>query len=404
MITSKKRIRVDYAPLDIVVSVQTSVGDNCAKTLSQTLDTLTQVYEPDHAIYPIRVRVSVSASASDGTWSAGECNHLLKGNWYTMDGDLLDEQFANGLYTEFTSGENSGMFELRKNFMPGEYMAVRYIGALLDARTGRYIDFVSDPITLSGVARATDEYKLSFDTDTSVIYDPVKDSLAAYEYAVAHNDKTIPYPASDENTYRKRFNITLRTGKTVVPSDRYRIETSPASGKAVDMSEVSITKTANGYTLDIDLRLVNKTSYAVKAYVSSSERVVSTEVASAVISVVREKHCWEVEQLNTTSINHGDKRRADKIFATCDRLPVIQPSRLLDIAWYAETQNGQVVNRTALNTGVDTVFNLADVGFNSDSEWLDVFVEATPREAMSLAVDNLGNLLTDNNGNELIFQ
>lgn len=406
MISTRKKIRINYAPLDIAVSVQCTA-------LSQVKDTVSGEYSPDHSFTPLVLRPSVMVSAPDGSWPLEESNaRLTDVTWRTPDGIDYDERLqevgANKECELTKSGPDAGTLTITKNFGVGEVLSLYFTASLVDTRqSGKQVTVVSDVVTMTCVARSEDEYVLNVGCSQNFVYDPLNDPLAAYEFRVAKgqevlNPTTHALLAQNDSSYKLNIPVVLYRGTNIVPINDYSVSIARTdTDNQADMSEIEVVDKSGSRYVSVDLRLVNNASYRIS--VSASVGGVQREMAGRTISFSRASHIYDLRQINDVPILSVDTHRSDSVVVSNKGVDVENPERLLDIAWYVSVPYMATNLTTYVNRGASTYFKLADVGFNSKTSYIEVYVEAEPRGVFSVATDNSGNSLTDENGNELIF-
>ncbi len=400
MISQRKRIRIDYAPLTVSVSL---VCTTPASPTTQVLNGDNSQYEPDRDLTPTIILPEVVANAADGSWPNPSANSALADmKWYANGVDITTLSEWAGKYSiDQDSGSTRGAISISRNISPGRQIQLHFEAVVADNRLGVNIPIVSDPIILSTTEKAADGYSMSIDDSPIIQYDPVKDKLALYEYKVAHGltgaSTSAQDAATDKCAYRHVIPFSVFNGKTKMTSGYtiklYRVnsvtsltELSAGTDEVEALSDTSIT---------LDLRLVAKESYAIKAFVGSKE------VAMVQFGVSRISQSFSISTANGTDIHPLDTERYDEVMVSCDGNIVECPGSILKIVWYTDTKAKKEVQH---NEGDTTLFQLEKTGLGdsySDS-YLEVYCDAEYKPEYKIATDN-GDILTDASGNIYIF-
>lgn len=404
MRSNKKRIRVDYAPLNLAVSVE------CTTPLSpamQVFNAALQEYEPDRSLTPAVFWPMIMANANDGSWHNQYANSILTNMKWFVDGvDITTLQDWANLYSIDTGdGSYRGAITIMRNVPPTQQFSLHFEGEITDPRLGTVMTVISDPIVLSTQDASEDAFSLSIGDDQIIQYNPFKDKLHLYDYKVAHGLITASAAneaaAMDENAYIREIPVSLFQGETPVQSGYtlklFRVN-SPTSFTELTAGEgevVSITATA----ITLDLRVVTKQDYLIKAIITNSERA-APQLQFSVNRVYQDYDCLPT---NGTSINPGDIQRFDVAMVSSDGNVVENPENIIQIIWKTDSANitGQVHNE-----GEKTLFTLAKTGIgnNYNDDWLDIYTESEIKPQHDFATDGTnGDQFVDENGDKLIF-
>ena len=410
MRSNKKRIRIDYAPLNVAVSLE------CLTPLSPALQVFhadNNEYEPDREVTPSTFWPQVVAHANDGSWPNQYANFILtQMHWY-VDGIEISQhpdwtgQTSGGqaLYTIDESGSSSrGSLTIRKNVPPTKQYTLHFEGVITDPRLGTNIPIVTDDFILSTEDKSEDAYSISIGDDQIIQYNPFKDKLHLYDYKVAHGliaaSAAAEAAATDENAYLRTINIDVFKADTKLNSGftikLYRVNsaTSFTEISAGTDEVISISNSA----IVLDLRLVTKADYLIRAVLTDSSR----PDPQLQFSVNRVYQNYDCRPTNGTSILPSDEQRYDVAMCDSEGQLVDCPENILKIIW--KTDSAYLANLEH-NEGGHTVFSIAKtkIGKNFGDDWLDVYVETEIKEAHCDAIDENGNDFTDENGNDLIF-
>ncbi len=397
---SKKRIRIDYAPLNVAVSV---VNITPNSPVVQVFNAFTNQYEPNRALSPTVILPQVVASATDNSWGDPHSNHALaEMKWFANGVDISTLSEWDNLYAINTVGSHRGAISIYRNFSPGEQVSLHFEGVLADNRLGVNIPIKTEPIVLSCSDKSQNMYSLSIGDDMIIQYNPFKDKLFLYEYKVAHGliqaSTAAKNAATDENSYNRSIQITLFSGEQIQTSGytiklfRVNSATSFTELVAGEDEVVSISPTQ----VTLDLRLVKKSDYVIRAYAENRE------VAMVQFSVNRLNPKYTIRMTNGTDIHPNDTQRYDEVMVDNDGNIVECPGSIIRIIWMADSQ---AKTNVVLNEGDVTQFLLSKTGIGSsyNDSWIELFTMSELKEAHNIATDENNNIFTDENGNDLIF-
>lgn len=400
METGRKRIRREFAPLTVSVAISC---ESAYSPMMQVYNAASQEYEPNRLVTPTIIRPIVNAHAADGTWPIPTANGSLANmHWYVngVDISLLDD-WVN-LYDIDGAGATRGSLTVRRNVTPNERLSLHFEADLVDKRLGVTIHIKTDPVILSTVDKSEDLYGISIGEDRNIRYSPFDDKLLLYEYKVAHG--IIPESSSAEsqarngNEYYRTIPIQVYLADTLL-STGYTVKLFKI-GANLSLTEVSETDyevvSVSATSIILDLRLIEKADYMIKAYVDDVEK------AKVQISIERIYRNFTCTPTNETGIHPGQTARFDIALVNCDGKAVEYPGSIIKIIWHTDT--AKRINLVH-NEGGTTVFQLKDtgVGENDGDNWIDVYVEAIQKEIHSVAIDEEGNIFADADGNIYIF-
>lgn len=98
----KKRIRKDFQPLTIAVSLKIMTPNSPA---SQVYNSENGEYEPDRGVTPLVILPEVIANCTDGSWNTPYANELLSEmKWYINGKEASTVASWNGKYSIDTVG------------------------------------------------------------------------------------------------------------------------------------------------------------------------------------------------------------------------------------------------------------------------------------------------------------
>lgn len=400
MESSKKRVRVEYAPLNVAVSMVLLTPNS---PLVQVCNTLINQYEPDRTLTPTVLLPQVVANAQDGSWPEPHSNQYLANVKWLSDGvDITTISDWQGKYEIGTTGSMKGSLTIKRNLLPNERISLVFKGDLVDTRLGVTIPIETDAAILSSSVKSQDQYTLAIGDSQVIQYDAFKDNLAIYDYKVAQGlispSSAEKAAATDKNCYIRDIGVTLFRGEDSMTSGftlkYYRVNSNLTITELTYADDEVIAYDNTHIVLDI--RLITKSDYLIKAI--AENRV----VAQIQFSVNRLYPAFNIRTSNGTSINPNDKTRCDKAMVDCDGNIVEYPEVMLRMIWKTDTAG---IQDKIHNEGERTVFSLGSTGIGETylDDWLDISVEGDFKPAHSVATDENGNIFTDENGEDYIF-
>lgn len=400
MESGKKRIRLEFAPLNVAVSMVCVTPNS---PVVQVCNTFNNQYEPDRTLTPTVLLPQVVANASDGSWPESHSNmHLANVKWLCDGVDITTIPEWQGKYEIGTTGSTKGSLTVKRNFTPSEQVSLVFKAVLADPRTGVNYPIETDPIVFSCSVKSQDQYSIGIGDSQIIQYDMFKDKLSVYDYKVAQGLITASTAskanATDENAYIRDIPVSVFRGEQPITTGfalKYYRVNSDLSLTDLQLTDDEII-TFDGTHIVIDLRLVVKADYLIKVIAENQE------VAQIQFSVNRIYPSFSIRPTNGIAISPGDIDRTDIAMVDCDGNIVECPEVMLRMVWKTDsaTLNGKVHNE-----GERAYFLLASTGIgdNYTNDWLDVYVEAEHKVEHRVATDENGNVFTDENGTDFIF-
>lgn len=411
MKTNKVRLRVDYAPLNLAVSTAVRTPSS---PLTQVFVSADSEWEPDREVNPCIIWPMVYATASDGSWANQYANKLLtEMKWYVNGVEISQHPDWNGTNSLgnvcYSINEDStnyrGSLTINRNVALTEVYTLHFEAVIADTRLGTRASIVSDDIVLSTTEKANDSYAIEIEEDASADYDPIKDKLSLYNYKVAHGlieeDSDKKAAATDANAYLRTIPVRVKQGENVL-GDGYTLKLYRVAEDGT-LEEI----TANGLTecvaintssIVLDLRLIERGAYMIKAAIDGSEQTMPW----AQFTIKRTYPKIEAEVANGASILPSDTMRYAKALITAEGNIVDCPASIIKIDWYTDTTTKEDMWH---NEGGETKFSIADTGLGKTylDDWMDIWFTAEWKGPLAIAEDEESNVLTDEDGNVLIF-
>lgn len=405
MESQKKRIRRDYAPLTVMSGL---VCTTPLSPVTQVYNSALGEYEPDRALTPTVIHPDVTAHAKDGSWKTPQANASLADMVWKVNGvDITTLQEWQNQYEIDLVGSTRGDIIIRKNLQPGSYLELTFEASLADSRLGVNIPVKCDAIVLSTVDKSEDDYSMSIGDDQIIQYDPFKDKLHVYEYKTSHGLATASAAeqaaATDENSYLRTIPVHLYKGASSVASTGFTLrlfQITGVTGGSAQLTELTTSadevEEISQTGITIDLRLIEKRDYLIRAYVEN------VAVAEKQFSVNRVYPKFTVRPTNGTGIAPGDTERYDVAMVDCNGNTVDCPECIVKIIWKTDSATLTAVEH---GEGREIVFQLANTGIGETytDDWLDVYCEGDQKPCHSVATNEDGDELTDENGDIFIF-
>ena len=406
-IVSNKVNRI-FAPLDIAVSVV------CASPKSPFMQTTKgEKSFPDRTqsgfeciAYP-----QINVTAKDDSWDSKKSNIFLANPvWKVSTGDEWNDisQISawSGKYSiDMSETFNRGAITIRKNLVGNDKQELKFEADLVDYRTNSRLHITADPITLYTVDKGADMYSMGIREDTAISYNPFLDKLALYEYKVANNIITASTEARnacfDGNQYERHIPIDVYKGKDKITTgftiELYRgTETKKMSASSA-ASPNEIISISNSEIV-IDLRLVEKNNYTIKAMINGES------VAQFQFSASRFYPSFSQPKFMVcNNIEWGKMFRSNKAILEYNGRVVEYPNRIVEMQWHTEASNGNIVTKKSWQEGESCYFSIKESGLGDvESDYLEEQIEYGQRAANDYLLDEGGNYLLDENGNPLI--
>ena len=265
-----------FAPLDVSVSVV------CASPKSPFMQTMAgNKFFPDRTqsgfecvAYP-----QINATAKDDSWDSKKSNMSLANMvWKVSTGtewkDISKINVWSGKYSIDTSNtSNRGSLTIKRNLSSNDKQQLQFEADLYDYRTNSILHITADPITLYTADKGADTYGMGIREDTDISYNPFLDKLALYEYKVANNIVSASTEARnacfDGNQYECHIPIDVYKSKDRITSgftvELYRGTTKMSASSAASPNEIISISTSE---IVLDLRLVEKNNYTIKAVIN----------------------------------------------------------------------------------------------------------------------------------------
>lgn len=340
MITTSKKLKIDYAPLDIILDVKLVTPNS---GLIQTYNVASNEYEPDRtlAAQTTIILPIVRVSASDGSWKEPIANEQLSNVAWLVNGN--DISSSPLLYTLNGDGPEAGKLFIESNVPAGTTYTLQFKATLLDSRKKVSIPIQSDLMYLTCTTKAEESLSVSV-TRQHFAYDIMHDKLAEFDYKVCKGivmeNSSSRNACKDGNEYLAKFPYIIKYGDEDLVSEKtitlkrfndatQAWETCSASSQKTP-EVITITKDARGYII-IDCRLLSK----VTRY-----RLVVTRTASGKTyedyDEFTVRPCpsrYDLVIRNDSNLNINKRIRHEDVIVTSDNIIKTYPAAFLNIEW-----------------------------------------------------------------------
>ena len=364
---SRKRIRRDFAPLNVAVAI---ACDTAYSPLMQVYNGSNGEFEPNRMLSPTIIRPIITAYASDGSWPTPQANsYLAEMVWYVNGTDISKISAWSGFYQIDTVGSTRGSISILKNIMPNSEVSLHFEAKLVDSRLGVTLPIKTDASVLSTVDKAEDTYGMTIGESKNIRYNPLQDLLDLHDYKVAHGITSSSSGAYDGNEYLRTIPVEMFEGEKKLTSGYtvklYRVNNvnSITEVTSSDYEVVSVSPTS----IVIDLRLIEKADYMIKGFVGG------IEMAKCQFAIKRMRPSFKCSPTNESSILPSQVERYDQLQVESDGRNIPYPGRALKIVWFTDSATKTGVQH---NEGGTTLFSLRKTGVGNDytNDWVDVYV------------------------------
>lgn len=400
------KVNRKFAPLDVSVSVV------CASPKSPFMQTMAgDKFFPDRTLsgFECIAYPQINATAKDDSWDSKQSNMSLANMvWKVSMGaewkDISKINSWSGKYSIDTSNtSNRGSLTIKRNLSSNDKQQLQFEADLYDYRTNSILHITADPITLYTADKGADTYGMGIREDTDISYNPFLDKLALYEYKVANNIISASTEARnacfDGNQYECHIPIDVYKSKDRITSgfsiELYRGTTKMSASSAANPNEIISISTSE---IVLDLRLVEKNNYTIKAVINGKA------VAQFQFSASRFYPSFSQPKFMVCNdIEWGKMYRSNKAILEYNGRVVEYPNRIVELQWHTEATNGNIVTSKSWQEGVSCYFSIKESGLGDvESDYLEEQIEYKQRPANDYLIDEDSNYLLDEDGNALI--
>lgn len=395
-----------FAPLDVSVSVV------CASPKSPFMQTMSgDKFFPDRTQegYECVAYPQVNATAKDESWDSKLSNMSLANPvWKVSTGtewkNISKIDAWSGKYSIDESNTTSrGKLTIKRNLSSNDKQQLQFEADLYDYRTNSILHITADPITLYTADKGANTYGMGIREDTDISYNPFLDKLALYEYKVANNIISASTEARnscfDGNQYECHIPIDVYKSKDRITSgfaiELYRGTTKMSASSAAIPNEIISISTSE---IVLDLRLVEKNNYTIKAVINGKA------VAQFQFSASRFYPSFgQPKFMVCNDIEWGKIYRSNKAILEYNGRVVEYPNRIVELQWHTEASNGSVITKKSWQEGNSCTFSIEESGLGDvESDYLEEQIEYRQRPANDYLIDEDSNYLLDEDDNALI--
>lgn len=382
---------------------------SCTLTLQSPDSWLTQTWQdgaitPDRSLLPCCILPLVSATAKDGSWTHAErANALLADMQWTVGGKAIETVWTEGTdYDIIADGDTRGMLRVYRNLASGETATLAFTATIADTRTGENVTVMSDEKIMSVVDSAPDSYAVETALPLNLLYSPLDDQLLRYEYQSSHGLATTltAATATDGEQYLRQAAITVRRGQDVLTTGyTLRLTRCAADGTQTILTAGEAELTAfTPASLTLDLRQVsNATSYLLEVLVDGA-----TVCLKTICTVCRLHPAVSVTPVNEGDLYETTTQTWQQAIVKRRNVDVEAAENVVQLTLLADT-----INETAhwLGEGAHTIFSPAtlSMGETADEQYIQTYYEYDYKDVYTEATDADGDVLTDGDGERLIF-
>lgn len=403
MEVARSRVSIDYKPLDVACSMKVL---STYSPSTQVFNAKDGTYNPNRGITPTVILPQVTLYASDGSMETPYGNSMLGDmKWYVNDVDISTLSDWKDLYSISTDGSMRGAITIMRNVDVASRYDLRFEGKIYDKRTGRTSEIKTDNITLSTTDKSEDAYTMSISDDAAIRYNQFEDKLFLHEYKLSHGVSVAPSETTESVTdgtaYKKVIPISVHKGTDLMKSTDYTVKLFEVNS-STEFTELTTADNDNEVIeiasdhVTIDLRLITKADYLIVAYVAGKQ------IANKQFGVGRIYPVFFARTSNGTRISPTDVDRYDVAMVDYNGKILDYPEVFCKMIWYTDTYALKGVKH---NEGKATLFTIQSTGIGNTyaDDWLETYIDASIKEAFSIATDENGNIFTDESGNTLIF-
>lgn len=417
-LTASKRIRRDYAPLNVALGVTNSTPNS---PLIQVYDPDTGTYNPDRTITWLVIKPVLKANAPDGTLVSELGNaDMAVPTWYVNGVALAESALAGDCTVHTAQDSDRGTLEVRYNVKPGTQIELHMESYLNDPRTGRNIFVRSEPIILSTVEKSDDSYQISLEDAACQPYNPINDTRLLVQWMDSHgyikkvSDAMRIKAKSGVTNYLRNIKFGVWRGKVPATDKEMVLRCyAMASGGLGTL----LASTDGGIVADeivefdkqhiaIDLRMVEDAiNYAIVALVKrygASEEATWKIVAVQQLGIKRQYPKLTLALKNECDVAATDRYHSNETMISCKGKVLDYPGACLSTVWKTDSYGATGMTHSESSKAR---IRLSDckMGDTESTAWLDVRAEVDYKTKYYIATDDEGNTLTDEIGNELIF-
>lgn len=409
-----KHTRLLFEPLRISTSI---VCTTPASPLVQTANTILGEYEPDRALTPCVIKPIINVVDPDGIFPEGIVNHRISTQsikWKFNGINIEDIPAFAGKYEIVTTATpEKGSLILYRNTPITENWEITFEAEFEDWRRGKIETAQSNVLNMFTSDLGEDLYGISIDKK-AITYDPVKDSLYMYEWMMANNliEGGNRENYINEHSYESELNILINAGteeldelppELALELHRNGTKITPGSTEAPEIESLEYP------TLKLDLRMAkHKDKYDL--VLKKGDRTITVESFSFTREVSQIFTC---EPMFGSDISPHQNNYVNRALVNLKDQYLTYPQMFYWLRWYTQSS---VLNQTTGQYSygeekehgwgglLDIPVKDIGIGVTKNDNFFAVFFDAEEHPEHKYATDENGNILTDEDGNELIMQ
>ncbi|MGN1245284.1 MAG: hypothetical protein ACI4UN_01495 [Muribaculaceae bacterium] len=406
MQTVRNRIRRDYAPLNVSLSVKNYTPNS---PMAQVYNPETKEYEPNREITPLVLVPVLSVNTSDGSLTKDYGNaDMAIPTWYVNGVKLSESAYKDTITMETEASDMRGALTVRQNVKPGMQLELYMVSELYDARTGNILHIQSDVIILATIEKSEDSYTIALGDAAAQAYNPLRDMKKLVDYKKSHGiailDAEQKEATSGVNTYIRRIDFKIWRGQKPIWDSKYVLKlysmTDSGLGDLLATTDgvnntdevVEFDKTH----LTIDLRFVESVNYAIMVCVGRTDYNGNSyykQVALHTFGIKRHLPAVKPQMVNLCNIAATDVYHSNQIIFPGHKGKALDyPGAFFTTRWKTQVNGGTEVER---GQGHAVRIKLADTGIGKEAanSYMDLWAE--------IEYDGVHSKLTDSEGNQL---
>ena len=405
--------RVKFEPLNVSCSLVCLTPQSpMAQVINTTLSPIE--YEPDRSVTPTLVLPEVRAIDLDNVFQHGAVNQYLTLDSleWTVDGKSINSVWTEGVDYEIikTEDDTRGALKVFKNLGANEKAVLHFKGKFFDWRTGIILDVESGDEAL--ICTDKGENIMQCHIDKPVIeYDPLFDDLLLYDYKKAREISVYGSRADYINgkSFEQTINVVLTDGTTecaTLPDgiSMKRVKLGSDTALVANSEENPEVMEISYPNIKFDMRLIDKADYEVQ-FLKGSTMVCRATIGlhtSCTMPVLGQGAIGsdiaasQKEYFNSVLLNLADRQ-------------VEYPELYYLIQWFTQAKyndNGtwKYATQKTWQRGVNMEAAVADlgIGLTQNNSFFDFWFELEAHKPCQLLTDEIGLILTDEDGNFLI--
>lgn len=376
---------------------------------------------PDRTQTPCCIAPVLTVYDADGVMDTGGGSKLLsaiaydsqydyvRGHEWYVDGQEISSVWTDGTDYEITYDTSSGyngMLTVYKNLTEGDAVTLSYRGVFTDTRLAMNRVVTSGTVVLECLSAGGEEIAMTA-SPCLISYDPLRDGKLLDDYLTGEGvSHTYAY---DGQEYGQTVTLTVLQGMTPLEGvpDGYSLVWVERSTETELTGGEDFVTAIDGLTLTLDLRCCDDLMLEARL-VSDDTGVI---LCRAAVDVTISPSTVTVGPKSTADIGFTQETYRNEALVRTRKATVGYPEAYFDIKWYymavgqEDITSSDESSRVLCGNGQTLELDVESVGMDKTSEdgaqfWMQI--EMSGREACARLADTDGEILTDDDGNELI--